>query len=74
MSVKVNPPPQHPLPQKIIGDPELSPFFRYQQEYLFKLWQRTGGGTDLIFNVGEGLDELEDRVTRFNFQCRRGFG
>lgn len=48
MSISVNPPPQHGLPPKLLNDPELRDFFLYQQEYLFKLWLRTGGGTDNI--------------------------
>ena len=56
MSISVNPPPQQNLPAKLVNDPELRPYFLYQQEYLFKLWQRTGGGTD---NIGSQQDQID---------------
>ena len=59
MSIKVNPPPQQNLPPKILNDPELAPFFLYQQEYLFKLWLRTGGGADFVDNSRERIDFIE---------------
>lgn len=59
MSISVNPPPQQNLPTKILNDQELSPYFLYQQEYLFKLWTRTGGGTDNIGNQQDQIDAIE---------------
>lgn len=51
MAIQVNPPPQHKIPDKILNDKELRNFFVYQQEYLFKLWLRTGGGEDAIDTI-----------------------
>lgn len=54
MVIEVNPPPQIPIPRKILDDEELRDFFIYQQEYLFKLWLRTGGGNDSISALENG--------------------
>lgn len=59
MSISVNPPPQQNLPAKLLDDPELRPFFLYQQEYLFKLWLRTGGGEDFISNIDNRVISIE---------------
>lgn len=56
MVTKVNPPPQVKMPKKILDDQELRGYFTYQQELLFKLWIRTGGG-------GDSLENLTDRVS-----------
>ncbi len=63
MSISVNPPPQQNLPKKILDDKELRPFFLYQQEYLFKLWQRTGGGTDTISDHQDDIDTINAEIT-----------
>lgn len=54
MAIQVNPPPQHNIPKKILNDKELRDYFIYQQEYLFKLWLRTGGGDDSISSIENG--------------------
>ena len=53
MGISVNPPPQTKIPDKILNDDELRPFFLEQQEIMFKLWLRTGGGEDLVSGGGE---------------------
>lgn len=63
MSIAVNPPPQQGLPLKLLNDRELSPFFLYQQEYLFKLWQRSGGGTDLVAGLQDQIDAINIEIT-----------
>lgn len=62
MSIKVNPPPQARLPDKIINDPEMRDYFIYQQEYLFKLWLRSGGGTDTVSEIVIDLDGINSRL------------
>ena len=66
MSISVNPPPQQALPDKLLNDPELRDFFLYQQEYLFKLWLRTGGGEDSI------SISVEDNITRVSIDALLG--
>ena len=73
MAIKVNPPPQQKLPEKIFSDKEMRDYFTYQQEILFKLWLRTGGGEDIISDTAERvgatqvnsqaqLNEINDRL------------
>jgi len=69
MVIEVNPPPQVPLPRKILEDKELRDFFIYQQEYLFKLWLRTGGGDDMVDSANQfvttnqaALNDLNERI------------
>lgn len=62
MSISVNPPPQQNLPAKILDDVELRPYFLYQQEYLFKLWQRSGGGTDRLADLQDQIDVINAEI------------
>lgn len=48
MSHVVNPPPQLKRPKKIREDKELETYFQQLEFIVFQLYQRTGGGTDLI--------------------------
>ena len=45
---EVNPPPHVKLPKKLAEDPELRAYFQNRDFIQFQLWQRGGGGTDLI--------------------------
>lgn len=38
------------IPDRFLRDPELREFFEYLQDFLFKLWTRTGGSTDAVSN------------------------
>jgi len=44
----VNPPPQLKIPRKFLADPELRSYSEQQRQIMFQLWQRTGGGTDIV--------------------------
>lgn len=59
MVTKVNPPPQVKMPDKILNDPELRGYFTYQQELLFKLWVRTGGGGDSLAGLTSRVNDNE---------------
>lgn len=48
MSVKVNPPPQLRIPEKLFNDPVSRAFFEQMRIILFQLWQRTGGANDAV--------------------------
>ena len=52
-----------PIPQKILNDPELSPTFQYLWKFLYDLWQRSGGGTDAVYNISYELNAEESRST-----------
>lgn len=62
MGISVNPPPQARIPNKILNDEELRPFFVEQQETLYKLWLRSGGGTDQVSVIVIDLDTVNDRL------------
>jgi len=64
MPVSVNPPPQLRIPSKFLSDPELRAFFEQQQEIIWKLWLRTGGGTDLIDSTEQDITSSSSRVAR----------
>ncbi|MEE9532743.1 MAG: hypothetical protein V3W52_17325 [Syntrophobacteria bacterium] len=51
MVIKVNPPGLVKIPEKLLRDPELGPFFRFQREWEEKMWLRTGGGSDSISDI-----------------------
>ena len=47
MANEVNPPTMTP-PKKWMDDEEIGPWAREMSQFWFQLWQRTGGGTDVI--------------------------
>ena len=53
MGIPANPPPQSRLPDKILNDDELRDYFVAQQEDLYRLWLRSGGGTDQLSVITE---------------------
>lgn len=40
----------YPVPNKLINDPELGPFFQYFVKWAHDMWRRTGGSEDSISN------------------------
>lgn len=46
MGIDANPPPQSRMPEKLLNDDELQGYFSTLQEDLYRLWLRSGGGTD----------------------------
>lgn len=63
MGIPANPPPQASLPEKLFNDEELRPYFNALQEDLYRLWLRSGGGTD---QVSEITLEIEAIIIRLN--------
>jgi len=76
MAIKVNPPPQTRLPSKIVEDQEMKSYFSYQQEILFKLWLRTGGGNDDIADTVEivGASQVNSQAQINEINNRLGSG
>ena len=42
----------HPIPPKILADPQLRPFFEYFVKWAHDMWVRSGGGNDLVSDTG----------------------
>lgn len=59
MAIKVNPPPQQKIPRKILEDKELRDYFLGRQEIEYKLWLRSGGGTDAIKEIGDAVNSAQ---------------
>lgn len=73
MGIPANPPPQSRLPDKILNDDELRSFFVALQDDMYRLWLRSGGGTDAISeiisitnssggNLRAQLNEIQNRL------------
>ena len=73
MGINANPPPQAKLPAKILNDDELRDYFVAQQEDMYRLWLRSGGGTDnttiiieqlktIKTNQSAALDDINERL------------
>lgn len=62
MGVAANPPPQSRLPDKILNDEELRPFFTAFQDDMYRLWVRSGGGTDSVSEIIIDLDTINSRL------------
>ena len=66
----VNPPPQLKLPKQFLDDKEIRAYFERQNQILYQLWLRTGGGSDAISNLeNEELFEtgmVDARVTELS--------
>ena len=59
MGINANPPPQAKLPAKILNDDELRDYFVAQQEDMYRLWLRSGGGTDNTTIIIEQLKTIK---------------
>lgn len=62
MGIAANPPPQSRLPEKLLKDDELRTFFTSNQEDMYRLWLRSGGGTDKVSDILIDLDEVNNRL------------
>jgi len=58
----VNPPPHIKLPKKLAQDPELRAYFQNRDFVQFQLWQRSGGGADLVEDAIGCSSSDENRV------------
>ena len=63
MGVAANPPPQARLPEKLLQDDELRPFFTTLQEDMYRIWLRSGGGTDKVSEIELDLDTINERLS-----------
>lgn len=62
MGIPANPPPQSAIPDKILNDDELRDYFTTLQNDLYRLWLRSGGGTDQVGDIGDQLEVINDRL------------
>lgn len=62
MGVPANPPPQSRMPDKLLNDDELRGYFDALQSDLYRLWVRSGGGTDQVSEIVIDLDTINDRL------------
>lgn len=69
---EVNPPPHIKLPRKLAEDPELRAYFQNRDFIQFQLWQRTGGGTDVIAETSVSAPTSHAELTEL--QLRIGSG
>jgi len=60
---RVNPPPHIQIPKKFFDDPATRPYFQQIEFIIFQLWQRTGGGEDL---VADGLQFVPGSQAQIN--------
>ena len=72
MPINVNPPTLNTIPAKIIQDDELRDFYLQNQEILYKLWLRTGGGADLVEPANEFSPNVAARI--IDIELRLGSG
>lgn len=52
MANPVNPPPILKRPEAFTSDRQTNAYMKQLETIIFQLWQRTGGGTDLISQAG----------------------
>ena len=60
MGISANPPPQSRLPDKLVPDDELRGYFTSLQQDMYRLWLRSGGGTDKVFTISEEIAGILD--------------
>jgi len=56
-----------PIPNKVLFDQELRPYFEYLHRFLHDLWERTGAGDDLIADLEADTTSADggNRTNRF---------
>ena len=67
-----NPPPHVKLPKKLAEDPELRAYFHNRDFIQFQLWQKQGGGTDLIAEAGERVPTSFAQTAALQLQIGSG--
>ena len=73
-SGSANPPPQIRRPNKLSADKELDSYFRQIEWLLFQLWNRTGGGDDVVDSTinsqvdTDGLFGLFSRISNIEYR------
>jgi hypothetical protein len=72
MPIKVNPPLQNRIPDELLKTKPSRVFFTQLMEDFFKLWLRTGGGTDIIEPANEFSPNVAARIT--DIEQRLGSG
>jgi len=69
---EVNPPPHVKLPKKLAEDPELRAYFQNRDFIQFQLWQKQGGGSDLIEDANQRVPTIHAEVTALQLQIGSG--
>ena len=76
MGVAANPPPQSRMPEKLFNDEELRTYFSTLQEDLYRLWLRSGGGTDSVSEIinisGSGQGNNQAQINEINNRLGSG--
>ena len=78
MGVAANPPPQSRLPDKLTEDDDLRFYFTTLQEDMYRLWLRSGGGTDQVSEISEIVESArgnnQAQVNEINNRLGSGDG
>ena len=69
---EVNPPPHVKLPKKLAQDPELRVYFQNRDFIQFQLWQRLGGGTDLVAEASNRVPTSHAQLTEIRLKIGSG--
>jgi len=62
MAIAANPPPQSKLPAKLFEDEDLRVYFGTLQEDMYRLWLRSGGGTDQVSGIVIDIEAINARL------------
>lgn len=62
MAVQVNPPPTLRIPKAFLNDPEIKAFIKQQNAIIFQLYRRSGGTTDVLFNITVEIVENSEAI------------
>jgi hypothetical protein len=72
MGIDVNPPLQNKIPEELLKSKPMRLFFTQLMEDFFKLWLRTGGGSDIIETSNEYNPKVAAKIT--DIELRLGTG
>jgi len=67
MGIPANPPPQSRIPDKILNDDELRDYF---VAFFYRLWLRSGGGTDKVSEIVIDLNTINSRLDAIETRLR----
>lgn len=62
MGIAANPPLQSRIPDKILNDDELRDYFVAQQNDMYRLWERSGSGTDGVSDINDQIIVINARL------------
>jgi len=69
---KANPPPNIPIPDKFLRDPDTRDYFESRDFIQFQIWKKIGGGDDLVEESNQFVTKSQAQINQIREQIGSG--